>query len=135
MSSKVTVRYRFHPLCGKELEVLANPRTGDAITVKDLRGYSLKIPRWMLSLSAEAFELSIDAEADVPVLLSIVRMIAETSLPSKLAGEAKREATGTGHRKRVYRGTRNSYCGKDAERDRNVNGRGDFKRLENENGA
>jgi hypothetical protein len=55
MDSRATVHYPFHPLRGKQLEVVHTPRgEGGAVVVAVPGGHRLKIPTWMLEPRASA---------------------------------------------------------------------------------
>ena len=75
--ARVTVHYRFHPLCGRELEVVSTPRSADggAVTVADPTGRRLKIPCWMLSTEAGELGLTAQAEVGVRALLNLAELL------------------------------------------------------------
>ena len=106
-SARVTVQYRFHPLFGRELEVISTPRSanGGAVTVADPTGRRLKIPCWMLS--AEAGELGLTAQAVVGVraLLNLAELLkAHLSPPESAATSDSLSPTSKSAERRKTRG-------------------------------
>ena len=58
------VMYPFHPLHGASLQLIRRPKRGDgAVTVLDINGRRLKIPKWMLS--AEVLDARIAEQASL----------------------------------------------------------------------
>ena len=75
--ARVTVHYRFHPLCGRELEIISTPRSADggAVMVADPTGRRLKIPCWMLSTEAGELGLTAQAVVGVRALLNLAELL------------------------------------------------------------
>ena len=89
LPSTVTVRYPFHPLAGRELEVLnwhprcrghggstAQSHPEGCVTVRGPDGFDLKVPQWMLSPSA-AVEISSEIIIDIAALQALLALVAE----------------------------------------------------------
>jgi hypothetical protein len=76
MGLRVTVHYPFHPLCGRELDVLCTPRDlAQSIVAVDPRGGHIKIPRWMTCRDAARFHLSDQPDIDARALLALARLL------------------------------------------------------------
>ena len=75
LSLRVTVRYPFHPLAGRELEVLTDQK--DSVTVRGLDGFDLKVPKWALSPWANPAELSASPRVVVHALLAVAALVAD----------------------------------------------------------
>ena len=71
----VYVHYPFHALHGRELRVFVAGRSPDgAVTVEDAKQKRLKIPLWMVAVSAAEFELADAPTLDPQALLQLVEL-------------------------------------------------------------
>jgi hypothetical protein len=76
MSSTVTIYYPFHPHVGQTLPVVSRPRHADgAYTVKDLAGFTLKVPVWMTEPTAATARLSSTPVLSVGVLREVYALL------------------------------------------------------------
>ena len=76
LSSRIKVHYRFHPLCGKDLQVVRAPRRVELpITVRGPDGIDLKIPRWMTEPPAGAIQISDHATLPIEALLAVAALL------------------------------------------------------------
>jgi hypothetical protein len=82
ISSKITVFYPFHPLHGRQLEVVSQPRHGNgSFTVIDPSGSSLKVPAWMVCPSAAQHHLSPRALIGADNLLALAQLLEPVITP------------------------------------------------------
>lgn len=82
LSSKIAVHYPFHPLAGRELEIVAVPRRPDLpVTVRDTDGADLKIPRWMTQPASADISISNSTVIAFEALFAVDRLV---SAPSPL---------------------------------------------------
>jgi hypothetical protein len=73
----VQVFYPFHPLHGASFQVIRRPKCGDgAVTVLDINGRRLKVPRWMLSAEAADTRIAEQAYLSKHALQSLADLLA-----------------------------------------------------------
>ena len=86
MSSKITVRYPFHPLVGMALDVVCMSRLAELpITVRGPDGLDLKIPRWMTEPDSGDIALSEVATLPLEALRTVLELLAQKNRLSPTA--------------------------------------------------
>ena len=76
IGSRIKIYYPFHPLCGREFEVLrkSNNRDGSIlIGVPD--GFNKQIPLWMTEQQASFYRISEKPEISLKALFSLIELI------------------------------------------------------------
>jgi len=129
-TSSLTIRicYPHHPLCGRELEVAVMPHDGrGAVTVWTPDGDRLKVPAWMLSVSAAVAPLCARAALGRTALMSLAGLVglAASQVPGQRApGLCSLSKTGLGPRREAdeIRETARPGMGAGADPDRSRGG-------------
>jgi hypothetical protein len=89
VSLRATIRYRFHPYAGRELEIISSPRRTDLpITVRAPDGVDLKVPRWMFDAAAETIHIDHTATPAVDAIRRAAALLTSRSPPAPGAPDA-----------------------------------------------
>jgi hypothetical protein len=72
----VTVHYRFHPLAGQKLDVIHYPAPScNWVLVRTPKGFSLKIPQWMLAPAASQIVISPFPQLSDKALTALIELV------------------------------------------------------------
>ena len=105
--SEVTIRYRFHPLCGLTLPVIRLRYVHDEphYIVRRPNGWSLSFPVWMTQAPAAKIDIVREPQMALSALLELRRLATAclSSLPSS-DSEGSQDATARGKTRAPIRG-------------------------------